>query len=62
MSIAVYPLAMVLPETFTFDLGSSYPIVCSPMKAYICVMCGLWSGLIIGFITEIFTSNNYSPV
>lgn len=25
-------------------------------------MCGLWSGLIIGVITEIFTSNAYSPV
>jgi H(+)-translocating pyrophosphatase len=25
-------------------------------------MCGLWSGLIIGVITEIFTSNTYAPV
>lgn len=25
-------------------------------------MCGLWSGLIIGWITEIYTSNAYSPV
>jgi len=25
-------------------------------------MCGLWSGLIIGYVTEIFTSNMYSPV
>jgi H+-translocating diphosphatase len=25
-------------------------------------MCGLWSGFIIGYITEIYTSNAYSPV
>jgi H+-translocating diphosphatase len=25
-------------------------------------MCGLWSGLAIGFITEYYTSNRYSPV
>jgi len=25
-------------------------------------MCGLWSGLIIGWVTEIYTSNAYSPV
>ncbi len=62
MSIAVYPLIMILPQTFTFDLGSSFPVVCTPIKAYTCVMCGLWSGLIIGYITELFTSNNYSPV
>lgn len=27
-----------------------------------CVMCGLWSGLLIGFITEYFTSHSYGPV
>ncbi len=25
-------------------------------------MCGLWTGLIIGFITEYYTSNRFSPV
>ena len=25
-------------------------------------MMGLWSGLIIGFITEYYTSNKYGPV
>lgn len=25
-------------------------------------MCGLWSGFIIGWVTEIYTSNAYSPV
>jgi H(+)-translocating pyrophosphatase len=27
-----------------------------------CLLAGLWSGLIIGFITEYFTSHSYSPV
>jgi len=26
------------------------------------VCCGLWSGMVIGFITEYFTSNRFSPV
>merc|ERR1719389_1297831 len=29
--------------------------------AYGCVMCGLWSGMFIGLITEYYTSNAYSP-
>lgn len=31
-------------------------------QIFICVMCGLWSGLIIGFVTEYYTSHSYSPV
>lgn len=30
--------------------------------AFICVLCGLWSGLIIGYTTEYYTSNAYRPV
>jgi inorganic pyrophosphatase len=57
MTIAIVPLLQVLPSTFTVS-GTS----CTPWKAYFCVICGLWSGLIIGWVTEIFTSNRYSPV
>jgi inorganic pyrophosphatase len=32
------------------------------MKAFYCIASGLWSGLIIGFITEYYTSNVYAPV
>lgn len=28
----------------------------------ICGLCGLWSGLIIGYITEYYTSHSYKPV
>lgn len=26
-----------------------------------CILCGLWSGMLIGFITEYFTSNSHQP-
>jgi inorganic pyrophosphatase len=31
-------------------------------KVFVCIACGLWSGLIIGYITEYFTSFSYQPV
>ena len=27
-----------------------------------CILCGLWSGLIIGYFTEYMTSHSYKPV
>lgn len=33
-----------------------------PIHAWICGMTGLWSGLIIGFITEYYTSHGEAPV
>ncbi len=57
----IVPLAWyVLPEAFTFDDAPT--LACNPTKALACVLCGLWSGLIIGYMTEVFTSNQYSPV
>jgi hypothetical protein len=29
---------------------------------FACIACGLWSGLLIGFITEYYTSHSYRPV
>lgn len=59
---ALYFLAItVLPETFTFTRGSEVYVVRN-VNAFVCVSCGLWSGLTIGIITEIFTSHSYSPV
>ena len=29
---------------------------------FACIACGLWSGLLIGFITEYYTSHSYKPV
>jgi len=48
-----------LPETFS--MGASHPDV----KWWYCatsIMLGLWSGLVIGFVTEYYTSHSYKPV
>lgn len=34
----------------------------TPTHAWICTLAGLWSGMIIGFITEYYTSHSYGPV
>lgn len=76
MTVALIPLLNYLPEKFSFidRLTTIDPLTnkavtviakittCTPWGAFTCVACGLWSGLIIGFVTEIFTSNAYSPV
>lgn len=63
MTVAVYPAITYLPASFSFDaegvLVKSYT---TRMQAYYCVLCGLWSGFLIGWVTEIYTSNAYSPV
>jgi H+-translocating diphosphatase len=33
-----------------------------PFHAWVCTLAGLWSGMIIGFITEYYTSHTYGPV
>jgi inorganic pyrophosphatase len=61
MSFAIIPLIYFLPESFDFAEGTKL-IICTRWRAYFCVLCGLWSGFIIGWITEVYTSNAYSPV
>ena len=61
MSVAIIPLVQVLPQEFSFFLNGN-EIVCTQLKAYLCIMCGLWSGFVIGIVTEIYTSNTYRPV
>lgn len=66
MSLALIPLAKnVLPydETNTNGLDFSFAGVSYPTtreQAYGCIMLGLWSGLFIGIVTEIYTSKSYS--
>lgn len=47
----------VMPETFTFA-----GIVYTGMGVYYALLAGLVSGLLIGYITEYFTSHAYPPV
>lgn len=57
MSGTLIPIVHLLPATF--DMGDITGI--SKWTAYICVIVGLWAGMIIGFSTEYYTSNNYEP-
>merc|ERR1719266_552369 len=50
-----------LPEEFEFpDVEEGGHATAT--KAFVCTALGLWSGLIIGMITEYYTSTNYKPV
>lgn len=53
----VFITEFALPAHFTIGETTS-----SRWGALICVLCGLWSGLIIGYTTEYYTSNAYRPV
>jgi len=46
-----------LPETFTVGTTAT-----TKWRALTCVLFGLWSGLLIGYTTEYYTSNTYRPV
>jgi len=51
-----------LPDSFTMaDSGESGPVV---QWWYCClsIVLGLWSGLLIGYVTEYYTSSTYMPV
>ena len=60
MTGALYGISEAfLPNEFTF---AGFNGTVTPVKAFICVALGLWSGLAIGIATEYYTSNRYSPV
>jgi H(+)-translocating pyrophosphatase len=56
MTLFVLPTLQVLPSRFV--IGDK---AVTPALAFWCIFFGLWSGMIIGFTTEYFTSNAYSP-
>jgi inorganic pyrophosphatase len=61
MTVLVIPTLQFLPDSATFKLaGRVYEV--TKWHSFASVISGLWSGLIIGFVTEYFTSNQYSPV
>ncbi|CAI0542674.1 unnamed protein product, partial [Linum tenue] len=52
---------IALPASFTiFNFGTQKDV--ANWQLFLCVAVGLWAGLIIGFVTEYYTSNAYSPV
>jgi len=53
------------PITFTVGGTAGVPPVTTVFyysDVFTCIACGLWSGLLIGFITEYYTSHSYRPV
>merc|ERR1712151_1364379 len=57
--VVVFLSKWCLPEVFS--MGAGYEEV----KWWYCavsIMLGLWSGLVIGFVTEYYTSHSYTPV
>ena len=62
MSVALIPAVYILPEKFSFRNDAGV-IEKTPTnwQAYGCILFGLWSGMIIGFSTEYYTSNSYGP-
>jgi H+-translocating diphosphatase len=58
------PVALVLSLAFfpaEFTIGHARLLV-KNYYIFFCVSAGLWSGLIIGYVTEYYTSHSYSPV
>merc|ERR1719515_149251 len=60
MTPVVYYLSKYcLPEVFSMGVGFEH------VQSYYCaisILLGLWSGLIIGYVTEYYTSHSYTPV
>jgi len=62
MTGCIIPALYLLPEQFTFEGGAEkIPLTMHRWVAFGCVMFGLWSGMIIGFITNYYTNNAYAP-
>ena len=59
----IYILAyLFLPSKFALKAVSGTVLTFTPTKAWGCTIAGLWSGCMIGFITEYYTSHSYKPV
>lgn len=57
--VTIYLAYNTLPSSFDLD---EVTLAVTPFHCVTCVMLGLWSGLLIGFVTEYYTSHSYTPV
>eukprot|EP00746_Dinoflagellata_sp_MGD_P111635 gnl/MRDRNA2_/MRDRNA2_48391_c0_seq2.p1 gnl/MRDRNA2_/MRDRNA2_48391_c0~~gnl/MRDRNA2_/MRDRNA2_48391_c0_seq2.p1 ORF type:complete len:756 (-),score=143.31 gnl/MRDRNA2_/MRDRNA2_48391_c0_seq2:148-2415(-) len=53
-----------LPETFQLPgpKGSAFPMDVTAWGCITSILLGLWAGLLIGLVTEYYTSHSYNPV
>jgi Na+/H+-translocating membrane pyrophosphatase len=51
----------ILPDNFTFVIGETGQTIVHSTNwgVMVCVLLGLWSGLLIGYVTDYYTSNAY---
>ena len=61
MTGLLIPAMYILPEHFVMIEADGNNKDVTRWGAFGCIMFGLWSGMIIGFITEYYTSNAYKP-
>mmetsp|Transcript_32701 Transcript_32701/g.43141 ORF Transcript_32701/g.43141 Transcript_32701/m.43141 type:complete len:338 (+) Transcript_32701:968-1981(+) len=62
MTPCLYFLAVCcLPSEFDFK-GVAEGGEVTSMRAFVCSALGLWSGLLVGYVTEYYTSTGYWPV
>merc|ERR1719163_86047 len=54
------PLNAVGEPVTSFNVDGAHTLTAT--VCIICVSCGLWSGLVIGLVTEYYTSHSYTPV
>jgi len=63
MTPAVWVLCKnTLPGEFEIFVSETEILAATPLKIFYCVGSGLWSGLLIGLVTEYYTSHSYTPV
>jgi Na+/H+-translocating membrane pyrophosphatase len=49
----------LLPQTVTFNKGNPNAITSTNQQLMICVLAGLWAGMIIGYVTDYYTSSTH---
>ena len=59
--VLYYLSSVALPANFSFNSGTETTYV-KRTYGFVCAAMGLWSGLLIGYFTEYFTSNACKPV
>jgi len=63
MTFTVVPSVYLLPETFEFVGGATGAegLKTDRWTCFGCIMFGLWSGMVIGFVTDYYTNNSWAP-
>jgi len=59
---SVFAAYEMLPEEFVLNGVAQASFVATPMKASVCVCSGTLGGLVIGLVTEYYTSHSFTPV